>query len=138
MPIVSPTNPSAITAVRPSSLQPTQNNRAFYVYSGEVDVDENETTMISIADIGKRDIFVAFEIGSDTLSSDDVRIKFYVNGQEIMNSKNPSAYVGGNQSGYDELRMIIPANTSLEVTIQNVTDTSTLQFFLAGYGNYLE
>jgi hypothetical protein len=138
MPLISPTNPSAITAVRPSSLQPTQNNRAFYVYSGEVDVDENETTAISIADIGKRDIFIAFEVGSDTLSSDDIRVRFKVNGENIYVSKNPSAYVGGNQSGYDELRMIIPANTSLEVTLQNVTDNSTLDFYVAGYGNYLE
>ena len=138
MPIISPTNPSAISAVSPVRLQKTQNDRAFYVYSGLQNVDNNETTMISIADIGKRDIFIAFEIGSNTLSSDDIVIRYKVNGAEIYVSKTASSFVGGGQNGYDETRFIIPANTSLEITIQNVTDSSSLPFYVAGYGNYLE
>jgi hypothetical protein len=138
MPIVSPTAPSAVNAVSPVQLQPTKNNRAFYVYSGEVDVDENETTMLSIADIGKRDIFIAFEVGSLTLSSDDIILKIKSNGTTIYGSKSSAAYIGGSLNGYDELRFIIPADTSLEMTLQNVTDTSTLPFLVAGYGNYLE
>ena len=138
MPIVSPTNPSAISAVSPVRLQKTQNNKAFYAYSGLQIVDENETTMLSIADIGKRDIFIVFEVGSDSLSGDDIRIKIKVNGEDVYVSKSPSAYVGGNMSGYNEIRMIMPANTSLEFTIENVTDTSTHPFYVAAYGNYLE
>jgi len=138
MPIISPTAPSAVDAVSPVQLRTTDNNRAFYVYSGLQNVDENETTLLSIGDIGKRDIFIAFEVGANTLSSDDVEIKIKVNGTDIYVSKNPSSYVGGNQSGFDELRFIIPANTSLEFTIKNVTDNSSLPFYVAGYGNYLE
>lgn len=138
MPIISPTAPSAVNAVSPVRLQPTKNNRGFYVYSGEVDVDENETTMLSIADIGNRDIFIAFEIGSLTLSSDDIELRIKVNGAIIYASKTSSAYIGGAMNGYDESRFIIPADTSLELTLKNVSDTSTLDFFVAGYGNYLE
>lgn len=138
MPIVSPTAPSAVNAVSPVRLQPTQNNRGFYAYSGLQNVDENETTLLSIADIGRRDIFIAFEVGSSTLSSDDIEMKIKVNGTDIYVSKNPSSYVGGNQSGFDEIRFIIPANTSLEFTMKNVTDNSSLPFYVAAYGNYLE
>ena len=138
MPIVSPTAPSAIQAVSPVRLQKTENNKAFYAYSGLQDVDNSETTMLSIDDVGKRDIFIVFEVGSDSLSSDDMRIKIKVNGTDVYVSKSPSAYVGGNLSGYNEIRMIIPANTSLEVTIQNVTDSSSHPFYVASYGNYLE
>jgi len=138
MPIVSPTAPSAVSVLSPVKLQPTTNNRAFYVYSGEVDVDENETTIISIDDIGQRDVFIAFEIGSLTLSSDDIELRVKVNGEVIYGSKNPSAYIGGNQNGYDELRFILPKNVSLELTLKNVTDNSTLDFYASAYGNYLE
>lgn len=138
MPIISPTAPSAVNAVSPVKLQTTRNNRAFYVYSGEVDVNNTETTLLSIDDIGQRDIFIAFEIGSLTLSSDDIELKVKVNGTTIYASKSSSAYIGGAMNGYDELRFIIPKNTSLELTLQNVTDTSTLDFYASGYGNYLE
>jgi hypothetical protein len=138
MPIVSPTAPSAVNVLSPVTLNTTSNNRAFYVYSGEVDVDENETTVLSINDIGQRDIFIAFEIGSLTLSSDDIQLKIKVNGSTIYASKSPNAYVGGQGNGYDELRFIIPKNVSLELTLQNVSDTSTLDFYASAYGNYLE
>jgi hypothetical protein len=138
MPIVSPTAPSAINAVSPVQLQPTRNNRGFYAYSGLQTVDENETTILSFADIGKRDIFIAFEVGANTLSADDIEMKVKVNGTDIYVSKSSAAYIGGSLNGYDETRFIIPANTSLEFTLKNVTDTSSLPFYVAAYGNFLE
>ena len=137
MPIVSPTNPSAVSAVSPVRLQKTQNNRAFYVYSGRQTFDENETTIISIADIGKRDIFLALEFGLDIIGSDDVRVAVKSNGVEIYGQKMGNGSQAYNY-GFDELRFILPADTSLEITFQNITDTSNLAGFVAGYGNYLE
>lgn len=137
MPIVSPTAPSAVNSVSPVQLQPTQNNRAFYVYSGRQTFDENETTLVSIADIGKRDIFIAIEVGFDMVGSDDVRVAVKSNGTEIFAQKQTSG-TQSNNYGFDEIRLTIPANTSLEVTLQNITDSSNLAGFIAGYGTYLE
>ena len=133
MPIVSPTAPSAVTAISPVQLQTTQNNRAFYVYSGPVGVGSSEETMLSIADIGKRDIFIALEAGGTSSSSDDFTIRVKVNGSEVFGQRFEESTVIANG---DEIRLIIPANTSLEVTLESSSGNRT--WFVAGYGNYLE
>ena len=48
MAIPSPTIPSASNAVSAVRLNPTQNNKTFYCFSGEITVDTNETTIISV------------------------------------------------------------------------------------------
>jgi beta-lactamase superfamily II metal-dependent hydrolase len=135
MAIPSPESPSSISPVSAVRLNPTLNNRAFYVFSGDVAVDGDETTMISIGDIGKRDILLCLELGSPTSTSADYIIRVKSNGEQIMSgyynaSYQPSPY------GYDELKLILPANTSLEVTLQGSSGTTTWN--VAGYGYYME
>lgn len=134
MAIPTPTVPSALTAVGATSLKSTQNNRGFYVYSGGIIVGSTETTMISINDIGKRDIFVAFEAGGTSSSGDDFTLRVKVNGTEIYGQRIEEST--NLISGADEYRFILPANTSLEVTLQSSSGSRT--WFIAGYGNYLE
>jgi len=135
MPIPSPGTPSATTAISSVELRPTLNNKAFYIYSGDIAVDGAETTMISIENIGKRDIIFCMELGSPTTSTADYILKVKSNGQNIMSgyyntSYQPSPY------GYDELKLILPANTSLEVTLQGSAGTTVWN--VAGYGYYLD
>ena len=57
MAIPTPTSPSSITSISAVDLKPTMNNRAFFINSGLIQADNTETTVISVNDIGKRDIF---------------------------------------------------------------------------------
>jgi len=133
MPIVSPTTPSSTNAVTPTSLQTTLNNGAFYVYSGPIAVGSSETTMLSINDIGKRDIFFCVEAGGTSSSTDDFTIKVFVNGQAVFGQRFEESTVSADGN---DLKFIIPANTSVEVTLQSSSGTRT--WYIAGYGNYLQ
>ncbi len=133
MPIVSPTNPSSLNALTPTSLQTTLNNGAFYVYSGPVVVGSSETTMLSINDIGKRDIFFCVEAGGTSSSGDDFIIKVKVNGETIFGQRLEESTVIADGN---DLKFIIPANTSLEVTLESSSGSRT--WYIAGYGNYLQ
>ena len=135
MPIPSPGIPSATSAISSVELQPTSNNRAFYIYSGEVSVDTSETTMISINDIGKRDIIFCLEVGSYEFSSVDTILRVKSNGQLIYNTAFNNSWQNY-PLGHDELKLILPANTSLEITIQGAS--STVNWTVAGYGYYLD
>ena len=56
MAIPTPSIPSSIETVSAVRLNPTLNNRAFFINSGLISADNTETTVISVADVGKRDI----------------------------------------------------------------------------------
>lgn len=132
---VSPTVPSAVNAVRPSSLQTTVNDRAFYIYSGLIDVDSSATTMISVNDIGRRDILLCLEVGcSETLSSNNPTFIVKSNGNVIF--QNTANQVHAEDGiGLGGIKLILPANTSLEIVMQ--LNTGTHSFTVAGYGYYL-
>lgn len=135
MAIPTPTVPSSLSAVGATSLHATQNNKAFYVYSGEQLVDNTETTMISINDIGKRDIMIWFNVGCDTVANDNPTIKVKVNGQVIMETQHNYTYTQYLDS-YGQQCYIVPANCSLEITIQ--LSANSYHYFVSGYGYYLE
>ena len=135
MAIPSPTLPSSITAVSAVRLSPTQNNKSFYCYSGEITVDTSETTMISVNDIGKRDIFIAFEIACADASGISTQVKVKSNGTIIQHIAGEPLN-RGISLGFDELRFILPANTSIEVTIQQASGSDI--WTVAAYGTYLE
>lgn len=136
MAIPTPTIPSAVQAVSAVALKSTQNNKAFSVYSGEIGVTSTETTMISINDIGKRDIILCLELGAAEVTSVNFTVKVKSNGQIIyIDSIN---HVGEQSlSGYNELKIILHANTSLEVTLKS-DSSSVRNMCVAGYGYYME
>jgi len=134
MAIVSPTVPSSTTSISSVELHPIASNKAFYIYSGEVGVTTTETTMISVNDIGKRAILFCMEIGCASDSSTNFHLRVKSNGQVI--HRNQYSYQGS-VYGADttDLKFILPANTSLEVTIE--LDSSANDFTISGYGYYL-
>ena len=83
MAIPSPTIPSASNAVTAVRLNPTENNRAFYIYSGLIAADNTETTVISVNDIGKRDILFCMNPMLTVESGDNMSMKVKSNGSVV-------------------------------------------------------
>jgi len=133
MAIPTPTIPSSISAVSAVELKPTQNNKAFYCYSGDIDVTTSETTMISINNIGKRDVFIAFDMGSKEKDAVDVNCFIKSNGVVIMRHAIENQ---DQMYGFNEIRLILPANTSLEFVLQMTSGNA--DWTVAAYGTYLE
>ena len=134
MAIPTPTVPSAVEAVSAVSLKSTLNNKSFYVYSGIIAVDNTETTLVSVNDIGKRDIFLCVEAGCETDSSDNYTFRLKVNGTTVFARQESS--VNFNNRGM--MQFIVPANTSIECTLDNESSSSARNFTIACYGTYLE
>lgn len=134
MAIPVPTVPSAVEAVSAVSLKSTLNNKSFYIYSGLIAVDNTETTLISINDIGKRDIFLCVEVGSDDATADNYTFKLKVNGTIVF-----ARHEGNNNfNARSMMQFIIPANTSVECTLDNIGSATANDFTIACYGTYLE
>lgn len=137
MPIPSPGIPSAIVPISSVQLTPTQNNKAFHIQSGLISADNTETTVLSVQDIGKRDILLCINpiLTSDT--SDNMTMKLKNNGTIIYQR----IYLGNDPySGYipdTGIHFIIPANTSIEITFTNA-DTTSHNVGISAYGYYLE
>lgn len=130
---ISPTVPSAVNPVRPSSLQTTLNDRAFYINSGLVSVDNTETTVISVNDVGRRDILFCINpiVGQD--ANDNMFMKVKNNGSIIY--QTTYYHQASNFVMYAQ-HFIIPANTSIEITFQN-QDASFHDVGISAYGYYL-
>ena len=78
MAIPTPAIPSAINPVGSVRLTPTENNRAFSINSGLIAADNTETTVISVADVGKRDILFCINPILTTNSSDNMTMKIKI------------------------------------------------------------
>ena len=132
MPIPSPGVPSAVTPISSVELKTTLNNRAFYINSGLIDVDNTETTVISVDDVGKRDILICITpaIGND--SNDKMFWYLYNNGALIYQYCNPRGEWTGSP-----LHFIIPANTSIEISMKNI-DATAHSVGMSCYGYYLD
>ncbi len=133
MAIPSPTVPSSISAVGATSLRPTLSNKTFYVNSGLVSANNTETTVISINDIGKRDILFCINPIFTSSGTDDMTMKLKNNGaiiyQMIVTTQNFA-----NTSS--PLHFIIPANTNIEITFTNA-DATSHNVGISAYGYYL-
>ena len=134
MAIPTPTIPSTETPVSAVALRATQNNRAFYINSGLISANNTETTVISVDDVGKRDILFCMNPILTSLGADNMTLKVKNNGEIIY------------QTIYDTQRstdvtypqhFIIPANTSIEVTFTN-SDSSSHDVGVSAYGYYME
>jgi len=134
MSIPVPTIPSSTVTASAVELKPTTSNNQFYAYSGEINVTSTETTMLSINDIGRRDILLCFELGTQALSAVDTWLRLKSNGQTILTNAWNNSYQNYNH-GFNEIKAILPANTSLEVTLENAG--GTVAWTVAAYGYYL-
>ena len=135
MAIPTPSVPSSTTTISAVELKATQNNKAFYIYSGIIAVPNSETTVISVNDVGSRDVLICLSLGSDSQQTDEFDLLIKSNGttiftSEIGNTGQPYA------TGVSEYKFILPANTSFEVTLES--SSATRNWTVAGYGYYLE
>jgi len=117
----------------PNALVQTQNGKRFYVNSGLVGVDNTETSVIDIANIGERDIKLIINpiIGDD--ANDNMVMKLKNNG--IIIYRTTYYHQAANFIMY-ALPFIIPANTSIVITFQNIDSTSH-DVGVSCYGKYL-
>jgi len=115
----------------PNALVQTTNGKRFYVNSGLVSVDDTETAVIDINNIGERDIFfkvnpivliTAGDIMDMKIKSNDVII------YEVLLQKD--------RTHNWAVHFIIPANTSLKITFTNA-DSSSHSVGVSCYGKYL-
>ena len=121
MAIPTPTIPSSISSVSAVRLTPTTNNQAFYINTGLISADNTETTVLSVNDIGKRDILFCVNPIAASAGSDDMRMKVKNNGsiiyQTVYNIQQSDHVI-------TPIHFIIPANTSIEITFTNADSTS--------------
>jgi len=118
----------------PNALVQTTNGKRFYVYSGVVSVPNSETALISIDNIGERDIKISFQLGSDNQNTDEFDLLVKSNGiiifnLEVGNTGQPYA------NGTGEYKFILPANSSLEVTLES--SSANRNWTVTGHGKYL-
>lgn len=133
MPIPSPTIPSSIAAVSAVRLNPILTNTAFWINSGLISADNTETTVISVNDVGKRDIILWINPILTTGDADDMIMKVKNNGSIIYQAR----YVTQHQDYITyPICFIIPANTSIEVTFTN-NDSTSHDVGISAYGYYL-
>jgi len=133
MAIPTPTIPSSITTVSAVRLNPILTNTAFYINSGLIGADNTETTVISVNDVGKRDIILWINPMLTTDTGDNMTMKVKNNGSIIYQT------IYDNQMSIHlvlPICFIIPANTSMEITFQNATSTSR-DIGISAYGYYL-
>ena len=134
MAIPVPTVPSTQTPISSVDLKPTINNKAFYINSGIMQVNNTETTVISVNDIGKRDIILCVNAFIATASDDQMTLKVKNNGEDIYKNVFIDRYDTG---PFNNIHYIIPANTSIEITMQN-SDSTVHDAGVSCYGYYLE
>jgi hypothetical protein len=135
MAIPTPTIPSAQDTVSAVALKTTQNNKAFYINSGLIAVNNVETTVISVNDIGKRDILFCINPILTSAGSDDIEMKVKNNGSIIYQS-----LYGDNQQNHIPyaVHLIIPANTNIEITFKNTIGASSHDCGVSAYGYFME
>jgi hypothetical protein len=115
----------------PHALVQTNSGKRFYVFSGEIAVS-GETTMIDIDNIGERDIKVTFELGTGSVTSADCIQRVKSNGIVIYH--NETTQGGTTGQGYNELKLVLPANTSLTFTLEQ---SGSYIWTIAGYGKFV-
>jgi len=117
----------------PNALVQTVNGKRFYVFSKLISVTTAETSLIDIDNIGERDIKIYITLGSsyDTTLG---QFRVYSNG-EVVYFQEVDNWHQSFQYGSNELRLILPGNTSLKITAElNGGDSLML---IAAHGKYL-
>jgi len=120
----------------PNALVQTTNGKRFYVYSGAIDITTTETEMIAVDNIGERDIFLKFQVGSMGASSIDTNLRVYSNDIVIFQvafSTSMIEYI--NDAG--QLEFVLPLNSKLKITLEHGSGSSTIAWTVAGHGKYV-
>jgi len=119
--------------ITPNALVQTSNGKRFYVNSGVIQVDDTETAVLDIDNIGERDILLTINPIVSSLVADKMVMNVKNNGFTIF--QEMFSQEGHHPNPYD-VSFIIPANTSLAITFKNV-DSTTHPVGASCYGQYL-
>ena len=122
--------------ITPESLIQTRNGKKFFSYSGLKSVTSAGIDMLNIENVGDRDIECFLELANaDNLGSDNPIIKIFMNEQIIFQDIANNTYQQYPQ-GYNEIRFIISAHSSLRVHMTINANTYNYNVMLTG--NFLE
>jgi len=121
--------------ITPTAFTQTQNGKRFYFFSGEISVTSSETNMISVDNIGERDVKLNFTIGAETFTGVDLVLRVRSNDIIILNQAFSNEWL--NYKDTYDVNLIIPAHTSFKITIQGQSGLGPVLHTVAGYGKYL-
>jgi len=99
-----------------------------YAYSGPVDVPTSETTLIDFV-TGNNYIVAKFQPAFISNTSDDTQFDVKINGELITRIHITSATA---TTPYEEIELIIGANTRVEITCTSANTTRTCAAMLTG------
>jgi hypothetical protein len=94
-----------------------------YAMSGLVSADENVTTLLDFTTGGPEYIEAWIQLYASTTQADDFEINIKYNGQTIVSSEYEKSYSGQFVNGIPR-KVIIPALTRVQVTVQNTQGTT--------------
>ena len=114
-------------------LNSTLNGKHFYVNSGLVSVNNNETAVLDIPNIGERDILFCINPFIALNTSDNITMKVKNNDVVIYETVYDASYF---HTYGNSLHFIIPASTNIEITFTN-SDASSHNVGVSAYGDYL-
>ena len=120
----------------PNALVQTTNGKRFYVYSSLVTVTATETEMIAIDNIGERDIFLKFQLGSLKASSIDTELRVYSNDVIIYQTVILNSAVNYIQDA-GQYEFTIPSNTKLVISLENASGSDSTPWTVAGHGKFV-
>ena len=93
-----------------------------YAYSGTVDVDNNETTLLDFS-VGNGYVVAKFQPYNNFIGGTDSQFKIYLDEQLIMVTHMASSSTG---TPFEEMELLIPSYTRVRITGKNATDTGTI------------
>jgi len=117
----------------PNALVQTQNGKRFYVNSGLVAVDDTETAVVDIANIGERDIKIKINPILVDQGNDEMTMKVKSNGIIIFQQTYDNTF---NTTWHGIMKFIMPSNTSFQVTFDN-SDATAHNVGVSCYGKYV-
>jgi len=95
-----------------------------YAYSGSVGVDNTVRTMLDFTTAANTYILGRIAFFSDVINNDDYQLVIKIDGEAVMQQKVPQTYQT-TATGYIPVEVIIAPQSRVEVTLANVTDTTS-------------
>tara|TARA_Y100000310_G_scaffold339865_1_gene433896 strand:+ start:929 stop:1315 length:387 start_codon:yes stop_codon:yes gene_type:complete len=109
------------------------NGKQCFFYTGLVDFNDSETTVVDISNSGERDMDLNVLFSSED-DADDSDMKIYFDDVEVLQAqfKKTTSYYRHGNDGWD---IFVPMNTSVKITMK--TGSSTQTYTIRGLGIYL-
>jgi len=117
---------SGETVTSRNGLQFTNDNKFAYLYSGITSINNGLGTIFEFS-TNSEYINSKISFFTNNISNDDFNYLISFNGITIIAILQPQTYQS-NSGGYAPIELIIPPFTTVKCTLQNFTDSSTLDF----------